>query len=125
MAKRRPKRDPNKLTIDVIEARVIVLVDEYGNERATISCSVGADGRGGSTVIQVSDDAGRPRLELQVDREGNPGIRLSTPTGASGVSISVNAGHGNGMSIADKDGLPCIEIGGINPSEISAHKDEG
>jgi hypothetical protein len=37
MARRRPKRDPKKLTIDVIEARAIVLVDEYGNERATVS----------------------------------------------------------------------------------------
>jgi len=41
MTKKRPKRDPKKLTIDVIEARAIVIVDEFGNERATLSCSVG------------------------------------------------------------------------------------
>lgn len=115
MAKRRPKRDPKKLTIDVIEARAIVLVDEYGNERATVSCSVGAGGVGGFTVIQIKDDAGRPRLELQVDPDGNPGIRLVTSTGASGVSISANAGQGNGMSIADMDGKPCISLGVPHP----------
>jgi hypothetical protein len=114
MPKRRPKRDPKKLTIDVIEARAIVLVDEYGNERATLSCSDGADGVGGFTVIQIKDDAGRPRLELQVDPDGNPGIRLVTSNGAAGVSMSVSA-RGNGISVADFDGKPCISLGVPHP----------
>ncbi len=115
MAKTRPKRDPKKLTIDVIETRAIVLVDEYGNERATVSCSVGADGVGGFTVIQIKDDAGRPRLELQVDPDGNPGIRLVTSNGAPGVSISVTAGQGTGMTITDLNGKPCISLGVPHP----------
>lgn len=115
MAKRRPKRDPKRLTIDVIEARAIVLVDEYGNERATVSCTVADGGMGGFTVIQIKDDAGRPRLELQVDPDGNPGIRLFTSTGASGVSIAATAGRGNGMSISDMDGRPGISLGVPHP----------
>jgi hypothetical protein len=115
MTKKRPKRDPKKLTIDVIEARAIVIVDEFGNERATLSCSVGPGGVGGFTVIQIKDDHGRPRLELQVDPQGNPGIRLVAPNGGSGVSMSVTDGQGNGISIADFESKPCISLGIPHP----------
>lgn len=115
MPKKRPKRDPKKLTIDVIEARAIVLVDEYGNERVTVSCNAGADGIGGFAVIQIKDDSGLPRLELQVDGQGNACIRLITPNGGSGVSIAAADGQGNGMSIADFEGKPCISLGVPHP----------
>lgn len=115
MAKTHPKRELKKLTIDVVEARAIYLVDEHGNERAAISCSAGEGGAGGSTVIQINDDAGRPRLELQVDSRGNPGIRLVASNGGFGVSIGVSDGQGNGISIADVEGHPCIMLGVPHP----------
>jgi hypothetical protein len=115
MAKKRPKRQPKKLSIDVIETRALVLVDEYGTERASVSCFGGDGGKGGFTLIQINDDDGRPRLELQVDQNGNPGIRLSTPNGGSGVSISINDPHGNGLSIGDSEGNPCIMLGVPHP----------
>ncbi|MDM4019636.1 hypothetical protein, partial [Roseiconus lacunae] len=72
MANKRPKRQSKKLSIDVVETQAIVLVDEYGTERAKVSCSGGEGGMGGMTAVQINDDTGRPRLELQVDPQGNP-----------------------------------------------------
>ena len=115
MKKKRPKRQPKKLCIDVIETQAIVLVDEYGTERATFSCSGGDGGKGGFTVVQINDDNGRPRIELQVDENGNPCIRLLTPNDGSGVSMAVNDGVGNGLSIGDFEGKPCIMIGIPHP----------
>lgn len=115
MAKKKSKRQPSKLRVDVIETQAIVLIDEYGNERATVSSSGGSGGKGGFTVIQINDDGGRPRLELQVDPHGNPSIRLSTPNDGSGISMSVNDGIGNGISIGDCEGKPCITIGMPHP----------
>ncbi len=116
MAKKRLKRQPKKLSIDVIETQAIVIVDEYGSERATVSCSGGDGGKGGMTLIQINDDAGRPRLELQVDSNGNPNIRLSTPNDGSGVSLGVNDESGNGISVGDYKGNSCILIGVSNPA---------
>jgi len=62
------------------------------------------------TVIQINDDQGRPRLELQVDPSGNPGVWRSTPSDGPGVSLSVNR-HGNGISVSDAEGKPCIMLG--------------
>lgn len=114
MAKKRAKREPKKLSIDVIEARAIVLVDEYGIERANLFCTGGDAGKGGMTVVQINDDNGRPRLELQVDPSGNPAIRLATPNDGSGVSLAVNE-VGNGMSIGDFEGKTCIMLGVPHP----------
>jgi hypothetical protein len=115
MGKKRPRRQSKKLSVDVIETQAIVLVDEYGTQRATVSCSGGDGGKGGFTVIQINDDRGRPRLELQVDSSGNPSIRLSTPNDGCGVSMAVSDGHGNGLSVGDSDGKPCIMIGVPHP----------
>lgn len=95
----------------MLEARSIVLVDQYGTERVSLACSAGDGRAGGFTVIHVNDDKGRPSLTLQVDSFGNPSICLFTRGNAPGISLSVNNGHGNGIGIADSLGKPCIELG--------------
>lgn len=109
--KKRRKNAPTKLSIDVIEARVLVLVDEFGTERVSVSCSGGEGGQGGSTVFHIKDDDGCPRLTLQVDCRGNPSVLLSTPNGGAGVSMAVNADRGNGFAIGDSAGRPLIQMG--------------
>lgn len=115
MAKKLPKRDPKKLSIDVVEARAIVLVDEFGIERATLSCTGGESGRRAMTVLQINDDDGRPRLELQVDPNGNPSIRLATPNDAAGISLAVSNHSGNGISVGDSEGRACITLSVPHP----------
>lgn len=115
MTKRRLKRQPRKLCIDVVETQAIVLVDKYGTQRATVSCYAGDGGKGSCTVIQINDDNGRPRLELQVDPHGNPSIRLSNPNDGAGISMAVSDGNGNGLSIGDFEGKPCIMMGIPHP----------
>ncbi|MFM7922646.1 MAG: hypothetical protein ACKPJJ_20695, partial [Planctomycetaceae bacterium] len=58
---------------------------------------------------------GRPRLELQVDPNGSPSIRLSTPNDGAGISMAVSDGNGNGLSIGDFLGKPCIMMGIPHP----------
>jgi hypothetical protein len=101
--------------MDVIEAQCIVLVDEYGTERASLSCSGGNGGAGSYTVIHVNDDKGRPTITLQVDDRGNPSICLFTRNSAPGVSMAVNSGQGNGLSIGNSEGKPCIMMGVPGP----------
>lgn len=113
MAQKRPKRQPTKLTIDVIETRVLSLVDEFGNQRANLFCSSGEQGM---TIIQLNDDSGRPRLELQVDWEGNPSIRLMQANGQLGISMAANRGNGNGISICDAEGAPSVRLGISDPN---------
>jgi hypothetical protein len=115
MAKKRLKRRRKKLCVDVVETREIVLVDEFGTPRATVFCSGGNGGKGGFTVIQINDDNGRPRIELQVDEHGNPCIRLNTPNDGCGVSMAVNDERGNGLSVGDFEGKPCIMLGVPHP----------
>lgn len=111
MAKKRPKRQPSRVSVDVLETRAIVLVDEYGSERVSLCCSGGDGGKGGSTVIHINDDRGRPRLTLQVDSLGNPSICLFTPENAPGISLAVNHDHGNGIGITDVQGTSQIVMG--------------
>lgn len=115
MKKKQATRRSSKLTIDEIQTRSLVLVDEHGKARATMCCLGNEDGTSGFTLIQINDDAGRPRIELQVDHKGNPSIRLSTPNDGGGVSIGVNDGLGNGLSVGDHEGKPCIIIGVPHP----------
>ena len=111
MGKKKPKRQPKKLAVDVIEAQQIILVDEYGTQRASLSCSGGDGDAGGYTVIHIKDDEGRPRIMLQVDDQGNPCICLFTRNNSPGVSMAVDHGHGNGLTICDSEGKPCIMLG--------------
>ncbi len=71
--------------------------------------------RGGFTVIHVNDDTGRPCITLQVDDHGNPSICLFTRNNAPGVSMAVNSGRGNGLSITTSEGKPCIMMGVPGP----------
>jgi hypothetical protein len=119
MSKKRANRQTLKLTADVIEARAFVLVDGSGRERATLST---IDGETGSlTVIDVKDDAGRPRITLQVDDKGGSSITLFTLSGGSGVSLAATRA-GNGVSIADVEGRPCIMAG---VSGLDSHDPRG
>ena len=111
VGKKRPKRQGKKLTVDVVEAQSIILVDEYGTERASLSCSGGDDGTGGHTVVHLHDDEGRPRIMLQVDARGNPAICLFNSNNSPGISTAANAGLGNGLTICDPDGKPVIIMG--------------
>ena len=114
MGKKRPKRQPKKLSVDVVEARQIVLVDEFGTERASLFCLGGDGGIGGYTTIQLNGDDGRPRLELQVDAKGSC-IRLLNPNDSSGVSLAVQFGECNGIFIGDGGGRTCITLGIHDP----------
>lgn len=110
MKKKSKRRQTCKLNIDVLETRSIVLVDEFGKQRARLSCDGGDGGVGGFTHIQINDDRGQPRIELQVDTAGNASIRLATSNDGSGVSMAVNEGSGNGLSIGDHEGKPQITL---------------
>ncbi len=114
MKKRRKKRQTSKLNIDELEVRRITLVDEYGKSRASLHCSGGDGGIGGFTSISLNDDAGQPRIELEV-HEGSPFIRLNMPDANAGVSIAANDGLGNGMSVYDHEGKPLVQIGVSHP----------
>ena len=93
------------LTADVVTAKSFVLVDDKNRERGILSSA------GGAVVFHLSDHVGRPRITLQVDRDGNPGICLFTEDNAPAVSIGIHRDRGNGMFIGDADGVPCVEIG--------------
>jgi hypothetical protein len=95
--KKRSKKRRARLAVDVLEARVISLMDERGKRRASLTCFPGREGRG-FTLLELLDDAGCPRLTLQVDEKGIPSIGLFTATGGPCVSMSVNEG-GSGLSI--------------------------
>jgi hypothetical protein len=116
--KRRRLRKAKKLSVGVLQARAIVLVDESGKERVTVSCSVSVSCPRGFTVIQINDDAGRPRLEFQVDCDGNPCLRLVESTGTSGVEIVATAQKGNGISVAGSDGKQFISLGVSHPDSV-------
>jgi hypothetical protein len=112
MAKKRIQRKPKKLSIDVVEARAISLVDGSGAERVSLSCS---DEDGGFAVIHINDGKGRPSLTIQVDDRGHPSICLFNQDNSPGISLVVNNERGNGMSIADPSGQPCIILGAPGP----------
>lgn len=115
MKKKKLTKQPSTLTVDVIQTRALVLVDEYGKERARLMCAGGDGGIGGLTAIQVLDDAGRARIELQVDPNGNPIIRLLTPNGGQGVAVAVTEGLGNGIALGNHEGVPSIILGVPHP----------
>jgi hypothetical protein len=111
MGKKRPKRQPKKLNVDIVETQAIVLVDEFGTERASLSCSGGDGGAGGHTVVHLHDDEGRPRITLQVDDQGNPSMCLFNCSNSPGVSMAANGDRGNGLKICDADGKSVIMLG--------------
>ena len=115
MKKKRKKRRASKLSVDELEVRKITLVDEYGNCRATLNCWGGDGCVGGYASISLNDDAGQPRIELEVHDCGSPFIRLNMPNSNPGVSLAANDGLGNGMAVYDFEGKPLIQIGISHP----------
>jgi hypothetical protein len=104
MAKKRPRREPKKLTIDTIEARSISLVDEFGKERVMMACSGGDGESGGCTVIHIYNGKGQIALTIQVEDQGDPHIALFNRDGSSGVTLGVNDPRGSGVRVADAQG---------------------
>lgn len=114
MGKKRPKRQPKKLSVDVVEAQHISLVDEFGTQRMNLYCTGGEGGVGGSAVVQINGDDGRPRIELQVYPTA-ASISLLNDNLSTGVSFAVNYDQSNGMCISTVDGKPCIMLGISGP----------
>ena len=110
--KRTGKQQPSKLAIDLVQARSFVLVDEQGHERASLSCS---SENGGYTVLHLNDNDGRPRITLQIDGNGNPGLILFAADNSPGVSLAVKD-DGSGLSITRGDNPSIISIGVPGPS---------
>lgn len=104
----RDDRQPQRLAVDVLEAKEIVLVDMQGRERASLACSGGENSH---AVIHLYDEEGRPRITLQVNDRGNPSICLFNQQNSPCVSMSVNDRRGNGLTICDSEGKPCIMAG--------------
>jgi hypothetical protein len=59
----------------------------------------------------LNDARGEPRLEVVVDRDGNPGVRFLNGNGSPAISIAANQANGNGFSVCDAKGRPCIMVG--------------
>ena len=102
MAKKRPKRQPKKLNIDVIQTQALVLVDENGTERASLSTY------GGLTSLQFFDDDRSPRLTLQLDDTG-ANMTFLGANRAFGIRLSAHE-TANLIELYDAQGVPCIQI---------------
>lgn len=102
MAKKRPRRQPKKRNIDVIETQALLLVDENGTERARLSTY------GGLTSLQFFDDDRSPRLTLQLDDTG-ANITLLGANRAFGIRLSAHE-SANLIELYDAQGVPCIQI---------------
>ena len=123
--------DPH-LSVNTLEVRELRLVNSKGELRATMACS--ASGTGDElTVFQMFDEAGTPRIELQVSEEGCV-VRLNTLGDSQGVSIGASNNRGNGLSINRDDNRPAITMGVSHPdsgdprgeyAELTIHDDDG
>lgn len=109
MGKKRPKRQPKKITTDVIETQALSLVDEYGIERASLSCAGGDGGRGGSTQVQLNDDQGTPKLSLEIGPDGNPYVTLFGAGGEPAVNVGINDA-GPGITVRDGRSSASIQL---------------
>ncbi len=97
-----------RLSADVVTAKAFVLVDDSNRERCVIETS--PTGESGMVILNLLDSHGRPRIALQVDPDGNPSIALFTEGNLPAISLAVNE-RGNGVGVANADGVPCIEVG--------------
>jgi hypothetical protein len=93
------------IVADVVIAKSFVLVDGEERERARIT-----SGSGEAVTVHLIDHLGHPRIALQVDDDGNPSICLWTENDAPAVSLSVNRDRGNGITVGDAIGIPCVDI---------------
>jgi hypothetical protein len=103
------QQETQSLKAKVDSARAFVLVDGDGNERACLAAT--PSGKHGAVVLHLHDAEGRPRIMLQVDSEGNPSIALFTKVNSPAISLALNSSRGNGLTIGNSDGVPCIDIG--------------
>ena len=106
MGKKRRKRQPKKITTDVIETQALSLVDEYGIERASLSCT---GGKGGCTLVRLNDDQGTPKLSLEIGPDGKPYVTLFAAGGEAAVNVGINDA-GLGMGIRDSQSSASIQL---------------
>jgi hypothetical protein len=131
--KKRRTQSPRMISTDHIETQSLSLVDQYGVQRAALTCDGGEGGLGGSTVLHFYGDDGAPRVTLQVQHEGGIGIIVFSEGGKPALSIAANQASGNGVNIADQDGKPrimagvpgqrCDMPGGAEPQIVVVTKD--
>lgn len=102
------------ISADVVVARCIRLVDESGNVSIELSTSQIANGVR-LTVIQIFDDNGMPRLELQVTND-EAGIRIVDKSDKASISLATRK-DGSGMSLRNAEGSLSIVAGVANDTE--------
>ena len=97
-----------RLSADVVTAKAFVLVDDSDRNGASSRRrrQVRAARLYSTSWTHTVDLESR----LQVDPDGNPSIALFTEGNVPAISLAVNE-RGNGMGVANADGVPCIEVG--------------
>jgi len=108
------REEEKTISADVIEARSIRLVDESGKVSIELSTSQIGDGVR-LTVIQIFDDNGKPRLELQVCND-EAGIRIVDKSDKASISLATRE-DGSGMSLRNAEGSLSIVAGVANDTE--------
>lgn len=120
-SKKSPTKKLNRLSVDALEARSILLVDEHGKRRASLDCSA-ADGRsGGHTVMHFYDEAGQVAITFQVAGSNGTSVTLWNRNFSPAVSLAVNHSDplgGAGVTIADRLGRPHL-LAGVSESGSS------
>jgi hypothetical protein len=105
------REEEKTISADVIEARCIRLVDESGKVSIELSTSQIGDGVR-LTVIQILDDNGQPRLELQVSND-EAGIRIVDKSDKASISLATRK-YGSGLSVQNAEGSLSIVAGVAN-----------
>ena len=101
-----------RITCEIVETQGIVLVDDAGCQRASLSCQSATDSEPGHTVCHLFDKSGVPKMSLQVlDNEGQQITLFNPDNNSPAISISSKNGKGNGITITNGDGFPLISIG--------------
>jgi hypothetical protein len=107
-------KEEKTISADVIEARCIRLVDESGHVSVELSTSKIDDGLR-LTVIQIFDDNGMPRLELQVSND-EAGIRIIDKSDKAKILLATRK-DGSGMSLQNAEGSLSIVAAVANDAE--------
>lgn len=108
------RKEKVTISADVIEARCIRLIDESGQVSVKLSTSKVDDGLR-VTVIQIFDDNGMPRLELQVSND-EAGIRIIDKSDNAKILLATRK-DGSGMSLQNAEGSLSIVAAVANETE--------
>ena len=105
--------EPKVVTADVIEAGMIVLVDDSGKRRAELSCKSEQHCEDGYAIAQLFDGDGRPRITMQVNQEG-ASIQLWNRSNSPCVTLNVADERGTGIVVTDSAGKSRFQAGATN-----------